>query len=102
MYLLKLAEEHGVQLKSTGYDEQFLELIETLGKEIPVAVLIDEYDKPIIDYLEQSAVQQALENREILKTFYAGVKDLDKYLRFSLSPGCQSSAVSPYSVTSIT
>ncbi|MDU9047730.1 MAG: AAA family ATPase [Candidatus Electrothrix sp. Rat3] len=87
MYLLKLAEEHGVQLKSTGYDEQFLELIETLGKEIPVAVLIDEYDKPIIDYLEQSAVQQALENREILKTFYAGVKDLDKYLRFFFITG---------------
>ncbi|MCI5145752.1 MAG: hypothetical protein D3923_09520, partial [Candidatus Electrothrix sp. AR3] len=46
-YLLKLAEEHDIQLQSSSYGDRFLELIETLGKETPVAVFIDEYDKPI-------------------------------------------------------
>ena len=51
-----------------------------------MVVLIDEYDKPIIDYLEKSEMKQALENREILKTFYAGVKDQDKYLGNTMPP----------------
>ena len=85
--LLKLASQYGIQFETTSYSDRFLELIETLGQETPVAVLIDEYDKPIIDYLEKSEFQQALENREILKTFYAGVKDQDKYLSFFFITG---------------
>ncbi len=85
--LLEQAEQHGVQLKSLSYGERFLELIKTLGQEIPVAVLIDEYDKPIIDYLEKTEFDQALKNREILKTLYAGVKDQDRYLRFFFLTG---------------
>ncbi|MDM8520338.1 AAA family ATPase [Anaerolineales bacterium HSG6] len=85
--LLQQAKIHGVQLETQNYGDQFLELIEILGKEIPVVVLIDEYDKPIIDYLEKSEMNQANENREILKTFYAGVKDQDKYLRFFFITG---------------
>ena len=45
-----------------------------------VVVLIDEYDKPIIDYLED--LEQAEENREILKDFYSVIKDSDQYIRF--------------------
>ncbi len=85
--LLKLGKEHGIQFESPNYADRFLELIEILGRETPVVVLIDEYDKPIIDYLEESKFKQALENREILKTFYAGVKDQDQYLRFFFITG---------------
>ncbi len=85
--LLEQAKIHNIQLETPSYDKRFLELIETLGRETPVVVLIDEYDKPIIDYLEKSEFEQALENREILKTFYAGVKDEDKYLRFFFITG---------------
>ena len=85
--LTRLAESHQIALTTESYGEQFLELIAALGKETPVAVLIDEYDKPIIDYLEQSEFEQALKNREILKTFYAGVKDQDQYLRFFFLTG---------------
>ncbi len=95
-YLAKQAELHGVQLRTTGYGGQFLELIETLGRETPVVVLIDEYDKPIIDYLEKSSFKQAQENKEILKTFYTGVKDQDRYLRFFFMTG-----VSKFSKVSI-
>jgi hypothetical protein len=95
-YLLKLAEEHDIQLQSSSYGDRFLELIETLGKETPVAVFIDEYDKPIIDYLEKTRLKQAEENREILKTLYAGIKDQGRYLRFFFMTG-----VSKFSKVSI-
>lgn len=94
--LLKLAEEHDIRYTSLNYADRFLELIDTLGRETPMAVLIDEYDKPIIDYLERAELQQARENREILKTLYAGVKDQDKYLRFFFLTG-----VSKFSKVSI-
>ena len=85
--LLQLADDHGIQLKAETYGAKFLELIRTIGKKTPAVVLIDEYDKPIIDYLEKSEIAKALENREILKTFYAGVKDQNKYLRFFFITG---------------
>lgn len=79
-----------------SYGGQFLELIKAVGKETPVAVFIDEYDKPIIDYLEQTQIKQAEENREILKTLYAGIKDQGRYLRFFFMTG-----VSKFSKVSI-
>mgnify|MGYP005631339767 CR=1 FL=1 len=85
--LNELAEIYDIEYKHTNYSGMFLELIKKSGQEKPVVILIDEYDKPIIDYLEQSEFKQALENREILKTFYAGVKDQDKYIRFFFITG---------------
>ncbi|MCI5138126.1 MAG: AAA family ATPase, partial [Candidatus Electrothrix sp. AR1] len=94
--LAEQAKEHGIRFQTSGYGNRFLELIKTVGKDRPVVVLIDEYDKPIIDYLEKSQLQQADENREILKTLYAGVKDQDRYLRFFFITG-----VSKFSKVSI-
>ncbi|WP_339134994.1 MAG: AAA family ATPase [Candidatus Electrothrix sp. GW3-4] len=96
LFLADQAEQHNVRLTSTSYGGQFLELIKEVGKETPVAVFIDEYDKPIIDYLEHTHFEQALENREILKTLYAGIKDQGKYLRFFFMTG-----VSKFSKVSI-
>ncbi|MBT3387646.1 MAG: AAA family ATPase [Desulfobacula sp.] len=94
--LSQQAQFHGIEMRTSGYGNRFLELIETLGKENPVVILIDEYDKPIIDYLEESDFEQAQQNREILKTFYAGIKDQDKYIRFLFITG-----VSKFSKVSI-
>ncbi len=96
LFLAKQAEQHNVLLTAASYGGQFLELIKAVGKETPVAVLIDEYDKPIIDYLEQTRLEQAEQNREILKTLYAGVKDQGRYLRFFFMTG-----VSKFSKVSI-
>jgi Predicted AAA-ATPase/PD-(D/E)XK nuclease superfamily len=45
-----------------------------------IVILIDEYDKPIIDYLEKAKLPQAKENQEIMKEFYAILKDAEPYL----------------------
>jgi len=50
-----------------------------------VAVLIDEYDKPILDALEVPEVARA--NRDFLRGLYAVIKDSDAHIRFSFLTG---------------
>ena len=50
-----------------------------------VAVLIDEYDKPILDALDTPQVARA--NRDFLRGLYAVVKDSDAHIRFSFITG---------------
>jgi hypothetical protein len=50
-----------------------------------VVILIDEYDKPILDNITNTG--QALVAREILKTFYSVIKDNDKYIKFVFITG---------------
>jgi len=51
----------------------------------PVVVLVDEYDKPILDALQVPDVAKA--NRDLLRGFYATVKDSDAYVKFSFFTG---------------
>ena len=51
----------------------------------PVAVLIDEYDKPILDALEVPEIARA--NRDFLRGLYAVIKDSDAYVRFTFFTG---------------
>ena len=61
-------------------------LIRTLYKQYEaVVVLIDEYDKPILDNLTNLA--KANEMREVLRSFYTTLKSCDKFLRFVLLTG---------------
>jgi hypothetical protein len=50
-----------------------------------VVVLIDEYDKPILDHITESAVAQAM--REGLKELYSTLKDSDEHLKFVFLTG---------------
>ena len=50
-----------------------------------VAVLVDEYDKPILDALEAPEVARA--NRDYLRGLYSVVKDSDAHVRFSFLTG---------------
>jgi hypothetical protein len=54
-------------------------LVEELSKKNKVVILIDEYDKPILDHLHN--LEEAQKQREILKSFYGTIKGLDSYLR---------------------
>ena len=50
-----------------------------------VVVLIDEYDKPILDNLDNTS--RALENRDFLRSFYVMLKENDAYLHFAFLTG---------------
>ena len=57
---------------------------ETSGR--GAVVLIDEYDKPLLDVLEKDP-ELLDKNREILKAFYSVFKQTDAYLRFVFLTG---------------
>ena len=66
---------------------RFAFLLEALHNQAgqPVAVLIDEYDKPILDALEVPEVARA--NRDFLRGLYAVIKDCDAHVRFTFITG---------------
>ena len=94
----EIADRYGISLNETEIDKQFRELIHQLHKKFnqQVAILIDEYDKPIIDYLDKENQHIAIENRRILKSFYSILKDADPYLKIVFITG-----VSKFSQVSI-
>jgi hypothetical protein len=81
----KTAQLYGITLEQTQYDIKFDELLTRLGEINKVVILIDEYDKPIIDNIENKEL--AIELREILKGFYTIIKASDEYIRFVLLTG---------------
>ncbi|HMV79650.1 MAG TPA: AAA family ATPase [Leptospiraceae bacterium] len=80
-----IAEKYNLALTETDYYSQFQELIIKLGKTEKVVILIDEYDKPIIDHLEDTEL--AVRMREVMKGFFTVLKGNDEYIRFLLLTG---------------
>ncbi|WP_035240306.1 ATP-binding protein [Desulfobacter vibrioformis] len=78
---------HGLQLRQDDLRERFAELIQTLYENTGrrVVVLVDEYDKPILDSIENTEMAIAL--REELKNFYSVIKDADPYIEFVFITG---------------
>ncbi len=78
---------YGIKLQYKSIEGRFHELIEALaeGYREKVVVLIDEYDKPILDRIDQPEV--AVQIRESLKNLYSVLKDADPYLRFVFITG---------------
>jgi hypothetical protein len=77
----------GVTCTHTSVGGQLSQLI-TLAHErtgLPAVVLIDEYDKPILDNITDSAT--ATEMREALKDLYSVLKDMDEHLKFVFITG---------------
>lgn len=63
----------------------FKDLIKELAKTEKGVLLIDEYDKPIIEFLDK--IEKAKEMRAILKEFYETIKANDQYLHFVFLTG---------------
>ncbi|MDQ6979469.1 MAG: ATP-binding protein [Mariprofundaceae bacterium] len=74
---------------SEGIPGRFGDLISRAKKKFgqPVVLLIDEYDKPILDNLVAGRDDIAIAVREGLKGFYSVIKDSDSHIRFALLTG---------------
>lgn len=81
-YLMEIAKSHDIPLETEDTKEMFEQIIKELYEkhQKQVVILVDEYDKPIIDYLENPA--EAENNRDELKNLYSVIKGSDKYIRF--------------------
>ena len=62
--------------------EEFIQALSHLGK---VVVLIDEYDKPITDYLLEA--EKRTEHQNVLKSLYGVLKPMDQYLHLVFLTG---------------
>ena len=90
IFLGRVAARYQITLPATNFQRQLLYLIETLAEQgaaghKKVVILIDEYDKPIIDNIENPA--EAIRIRDLLKGFYGVIKAMDQYLRFVFITG---------------
>jgi len=92
--ILRILEENKENLQiSTGeypdeeYGEHFSAVIRSTFRKYQqkVVLLIDEYDKPILDNISDR--ETALAARTILRNFYAVIKDSDPYLKFVFLTG---------------
>ncbi len=76
--LTRIAKTHDLSLTAPSIEKQFEELILALRQQtgMPVIVLIDEYDKPLIDHLGRGpdGLQIAKANRDLLKSFFGVLK----------------------------
>ena len=77
----------GVQCERRTVDGRFAELIRRVHERhgAPVAVLVDEYDKPILDNLTEPA--RAAEMRDGLRNLYSVLKGADPHLKFVFLTG---------------
>ena len=80
-----LAEAFGVAIKGPSVRFRLQSLVETLAKESKVVVLVDEYDCPIINNLDNPQVAEA--NRKFLRGFFSTLKSLDRCLKFTFITG---------------
>ena len=94
--LLLIASRMNISLKSKFAKDKFKELIFSLSvNKEKIVLLVDEYDKPIVDYLGKE-IEQAEKNRTTLKTLYSVIKDCDPHIEFMMITG-----VSKFSKVSI-
>jgi hypothetical protein len=87
-FLDETAISYGLILdEEKSYKESFVELIRKCSSKGKVVVLIDEYDKPLIEYMETNEIEKAEKIRRVLKNFYGVIKGSDAFLRFVFITG---------------
>ena len=89
VHLTQFEKLYGTEPTETTYPSRFAGIMrracEKTGQR--VVVLVDEYDKPLLQTLD--AEQQALheKNRNILAGFYSAIKSCDQYIQFVFLTG---------------
>ncbi len=80
-FILETARTNDIELRFSLLKDRFRELLVALSRKTGerVAILVDEYDKPMIDHLGKGerALDIAKANRDILKSFFGTIKHID-------------------------
>ena len=82
-----IEEETGVESHYDTTSARFRHIIQMLHRKTGhrVAVLVDEYDKPILDALEVPEIARA--NRDFLRGLYSTIKSNDAHIKFTFLTG---------------
>ena len=81
----RVAKSYDIKLETKRPYQKFEELIFELSKIESVVVLIDEYDKPLLDNINNIAERKNI--KETLKGFYSIIKANEEFLRFVFITG---------------
>lgn len=80
-------EEYGRNPNEVEPEDRFAGIIkracEKAGK--PVVILVDEYDKPLLQNLSNETIHNQL--RDMMKAFFSQLKSQDRYIRFAFLTG---------------
>lgn len=81
-----IAKSYGVILSENSITDTFQDLVVQLHEKLgQVVILVDEYDKALVDLLEDEL--QFEDNRDVLNELYGNFKGLDYYLKFVFITG---------------
>ena len=82
-----IEQDYGLTSTSHSPEERFMELIrqayQKYGKK--VVILIDEYDKPILDCLHSQELLESIKSE--LRSFYSVIKGNDEFIKFAMLTG---------------
>ena len=92
--LIEIAKDYAVSVDIPSSQEGMVNLVKALSKKNKVVVLVDEYDKPIINNLKNLTVAE--QNRDLMGDLFGALKSLDECLKFTFFTG-----VSKFSQVSI-
>ncbi len=85
--LLDFEQLYDVERTENEPENRFIKLIKTLYRKTGkrVVILVDEYDKPLLETIENEELNQA--NRAMLRAFYEVIKQCDGAIHFALLTG---------------
>lgn len=80
-------KQYGTEPTETSFPLRFKGIIQRAAEQTgkPVAILIDEYDKPMLQTIDNETLQEDFRNS--LKAFYSVLKTMDKNIYFALLTG---------------
>ena len=89
-YLTECEKQYNLPVRTDelGYSDRFISILEAAHKQTGrrAAVLVDEYDKPVLDVLDRDGKLEE-QHRDTLKAFYSVFKGADSHLQFVLLTG---------------
>ncbi|GEM49286.1 ATP-binding protein [Deinococcus cellulosilyticus] len=84
-HLQREAGKQGLTLDLSSPSEAFQDLVLQLSRNGKVVLLIDEYDKPLVDFLDDP--QRLKDHQNLLKSMYGTIKGLDEHLHLVILTG---------------
>ena len=86
-HLTNMEAEYGTVRRFDTHAARFKDIIDTAYRKTghPVVILVDEYDKPVIDNLDRPELQDRM--RETLRGFYGVMKSKDGLIRLGFLTG---------------
>ena len=84
-----IAKTFKIKLRKKTPSSLFKELIEAIAEKTgkQVVILIDEYDRPIIDFIDPYNLEKANKQRDILKDFFSILKNASNHIRLLFITG---------------